>query len=83
MSEQSSVISPDWVRIPKTGQYLEGLSRTHIFNLALSGKVKSVMLSATGQKSGIRLINLPDLRRWITEQSEKQIKKDSSVKEGK
>jgi hypothetical protein len=56
----------EWARLPKTGERLEGLSRSHIFLEIKAGNIKSAAIKAPGAaRAGQRLIHLPTLRKWI------------------
>jgi hypothetical protein len=60
--------SPEWARIPKTGETLEGLFRSQLFALIKTGAVKSAAIKAPGAaRTGMRLIHLPSLRAWINQ----------------
>ncbi len=56
-------IQPAYIRLPRPGarDSYTGLSRTALFGLLKSGKVKSVSLRQDGCKRGIRLIDAASL----------------------
>jgi len=59
-------VSPEWARIPRIGQTLEGLFRSQLFALVKKGKIKSAAIKEPGAaRAGMRLIHIPSLRKWI------------------
>ena len=65
--EQTTTTGNEWARIPRTGETLEGLYRSQLFELVRSGRVKSAAIKQPGQiRAGARLINLPSLRKYIS-----------------
>lgn len=61
MTEQESV----WVRLPRSGGRLEGLSRAHIYKLIEDGRIESRNLKEPGASRGVRLVKLDSLRSYI------------------
>lgn len=58
--------NPEWARIPRTGEALEGLFRSQIFALIRSGEIKTAAIKAPGAaRCGMRLVHIPSLRTWI------------------
>ena len=58
----------EWARLPKTGERLEGLSRSHLFLLIGDGAIKTAAIKAPGAaRAGQRLVHLPTLRDWIAQ----------------
>ena len=58
--------NPEWCRIPRTGQSLEGLYRSQIFALIKTGEIKSAAIKQPGAgRTGMRLVHIPSLRAWI------------------
>ncbi len=56
----------EWTRLPRTGERLEGLSRSHLFLLIQNGEIKTAAIKSKGAaRAGQRLIHLPSLRTWI------------------
>lgn len=56
----------EWARLPKTGERLEGLSRSHLFLLIGENEIKTAAIKAPGAaRAGQRLVHLPSLRAWI------------------
>jgi hypothetical protein len=59
-------LSPEWARIPRVGQTLEGLFRSQLFALVKKGEIKSAAIKEPGAaRAGMRLIHIPSLRKWI------------------
>jgi len=55
--------SPEWARLPRTGAFLEGHSRSSLFNLIKNGEVKTAAIKPQGaSRTGMRLIYIPSLR---------------------
>lgn len=58
--------NPEWARIPRKGQTLEGMYRSQIFELVKRGEIKTAAIKEPGAaRTGIRLIHIPSLRKWI------------------
>jgi len=53
-------IKPEWVRVPEAVK-VSGLSRSSIYELIGSGKIKSFSNRARGNQRGIRLISYDSL----------------------
>jgi len=53
-------IKPEWVRVPEAVK-VSGLSRSSIYELIASGKIKSFSNRARGSQRGIRLISYDSL----------------------
>jgi hypothetical protein len=51
----------EWVRLPKPGQRLCGLSRTSLLELGEAGKIKIALIRKRNAVRGIRLLWLPSL----------------------
>lgn len=67
-SVSSAPVTPTWIRIPKHGTRCPytGLSRSYIFGLVASGKVRSkVIISDKASVRGVRLIALQSLLDFI------------------
>jgi len=57
---------PIWIRAPKTGlDFLTGLSRPKLYQLAGEGKIRSRSLREEGQKKGTRLFHLQSILDFI------------------
>jgi hypothetical protein len=54
---------PQWIRLPKPGQYETntGLTRSVLTRLCVEGKIKSISLRDDGKARGCRLVNLQSL----------------------
>ena len=61
-----------WARLPKSGQHLEGLTRSYIWRLIKAEKVKSLSIVPPGCRSGIRLVNVSSLREFLSKAAEEQ-----------
>jgi hypothetical protein len=55
---------PVWIRIPKAIQ-LFGISRSKLYMLAGSGKIRSVSLKEPGQTKATRLFNADSINSYI------------------
>ena len=53
-------IKPEWIRVPEAVK-VSGLSRSSIYELIASGKIKSFSNRARGSQRGIRLISYDSL----------------------
>jgi hypothetical protein len=57
---------PVWIRSPKFGtEFYTGLSRAKLYELAGTGKIKSVSIRAPGQVKGTRLFSLASIFSFI------------------
>jgi hypothetical protein len=64
-------ISDVWTRLPtRPGERLQGLSRAHIYNLIADGAVKSACLRKPGATTGVRVIHVPSLLKYIEQHVE-------------
>jgi hypothetical protein len=72
-----STIVPAFVRLPRAGQRepYSGLTRSALFNLIKSGRVKSHSLKQPGCKRGVRLIDAISLRAVIENFGDDQLVK--------
>lgn len=55
----------DWVRVPKPGQSLFGLTRSHLYQLAAAGSIRTLAIRTPGKKRGVRLLFLPSVQAYI------------------
>jgi hypothetical protein len=55
---------PEFGRVPDVTRIF-GLRRGTQYNLLRDGKIEGVLLRVCGQKSGVRLIDLESVRRYI------------------
>jgi hypothetical protein len=55
----------NWVRLPKQGGKLCGLTRSHLYSLYTAGIIRSVALCRPHHTRGVRLIFLPSLLRYL------------------
>jgi hypothetical protein len=62
-----------WARLPKPGRHLEGLTRPYLYRLIAAGKVKSISIVPPGSRKGVRLVNIPSLREFLSGVAEKQL----------
>ena len=60
-ASDTSRLPPEFIRVSEA-ERIFGIRRGTIYNLLKSGRVKSVLLRVTGQKSGVRLLHLASLR---------------------
>jgi hypothetical protein len=68
---------PDWIRIGNVGKYVE-LGTTKIYDLLNRGLIRSARIGGTERKAGSRLINLPDLERFLAESATGGAEQDHS-----
>ena len=55
----------NWVRLPKPGQWLCGLTRSHIYSLIARGLIRSVSIRQPHHKRGVRLVFRPSLHAFL------------------
>jgi hypothetical protein len=55
----------NWVRLPKPGQWLCGLTRSHIYSLIARGLIRSVSIRQPHHKRGIRLVFRPSIHAFL------------------
>ena len=51
----------DWVRLPKPGHSLCGMTRSYLYQLCASGKIRSVTIRQPHNTRGVRLIYKPSI----------------------
>jgi len=58
---------PIWIRAPKQGhEHYTGFSRSKLYELATTGKIRSVSIREPGAIKGTRLFNLQSVLSFIT-----------------
>jgi hypothetical protein len=69
IASQPQILQPRFIRLPRSGTLCRftGLSRTQIYLLLKSGKVKSHSLKRRGSCRGVRLIDFASLVAAIQE----------------
>jgi hypothetical protein len=55
----------NWVRLPKPGQWLCGLTRSYIYSLIARGLIRSVSIRQPHHKRGVRLVFRPSLHAFL------------------
>jgi hypothetical protein len=69
MSKSKYEIPPEydkpWVRMPNPGENIYGLSRSTLFEMARTGKIRSAHHKKPGRIKGIRLLWLPSLVEYL------------------
>jgi hypothetical protein len=60
---------PIWIKASSVGRYVE-IGVTKLYEILGRGLVKSSRIGGSPRKAGTRLINLPDLERYIAEHAE-------------
>jgi hypothetical protein len=55
----------DWVRLPKPGQTLCGMTRSYLYQLCAQGKIRSVTIRQPQNKRGVRLIYRPSIHAFL------------------
>jgi hypothetical protein len=68
-----------WVRMPKHGPNIHGLSRTALFELGFAGKIRWAHHRKPGRIKGVRLIWLPSVGQYLdqlADESQKQAAKE-------
>jgi len=53
------------VRLPKPGQHLCGLTRSHLHQLCGAQTIRSVKVCQPGKKRGARLLYLPSIHGYL------------------
>lgn len=56
----------DWVRLPKPGQSLCGMTRSYLYQLCAKGAIRSVTIRAPHNTRGVRLIYRPSIHAFLT-----------------
>jgi len=54
-----------WTRLPRPGQRLCGLTRSHIYSLIARGLIRSVSIRQPHHKRGVRLVFRPSLHAFL------------------
>jgi len=73
-----SYIKPEWVRIPEAVK-VSGLSRSSLYELIGSGKIKSFSNRARGSQRGIRLISYDSLLGFLEDAYLASLEKDTDT----
>ena len=62
---------PEWIRLPRTGEQCQwtGLSRSTLWQILKTGRVKTVVLRRPGTLRGARLILLDSLLCYIADEA--------------
>jgi hypothetical protein len=55
----------DWVRLPKPGQTLCGMTRSYLYQLCAKGLIRSVTIRQPQNTRGVRLIYRPSIRAFL------------------
>ena len=55
----------DWVRLPKPGQTLCGMTRSYLYQLCARGKIRSVTIRQPQNTRGVRLIYRPSIHAFL------------------
>ena len=55
----------DWVRLPKPGCSLCGMTRSYLYQLCASGKIRSVTIRQPHNTRGVRLIYRPSIHAFL------------------
>lgn len=60
---------PEWIRMPKPGSNCvwTGLGRSYLYQLATSGKIRTISLRQKGKVRGVRLINLDSVLSYLSQ----------------
>jgi hypothetical protein len=64
VEEQRNAIESEYLRVPAAVKYC-GLSKSHIYELASSGEIKSACIRRRGSVRGVRLIHRGSLADFI------------------
>ena len=51
----------EWVRLPKPGELLCGMTRSYLHRLAANGTIRSLTVCQPGKTRGVRLLYLPSI----------------------
>ena len=55
----------NWVRLPRPGERLCGLTRSHLYALYTSGVIRSISLRRPHHKQGVRLLYRPSIHEFL------------------
>lgn len=55
----------DWVRLPKPGQSLCGMTRSYLYQLCARGTIRSITIRQPQNQRGVRLIYKPSLLAFL------------------
>ena len=55
----------DWVRLPKPAHSLCGMTRSYLYQLCASGKIRSVTIRQPHNTRGVRLIYRPSIHAFL------------------
>jgi hypothetical protein len=55
----------DWVRLPKPGQTLCGMTRSYLYQLCAKGTIRSVTIRQPHNTRGVRLIYRPSIHAFL------------------
>ena len=55
----------DWVRLPKPGQSLCGMTRSYLYQLCAKGTIRSVTIRQPHNTRGVRLIYRPSIHAFL------------------
>lgn len=55
----------DWVRLPKPGQALCGMTRSYLYQLCAKGTIRSVTIRQPHNTRGVRLIYRPSIHAFL------------------
>jgi hypothetical protein len=64
-------IEPRWLRVPVAVAY-SGFSRAKLFTLLSEGQIKSVSVTSSGKRRGIRVIDRLSIDAFLTSLGKKQ-----------
>lgn len=62
----------DWVRMPRVGQTLFGITRSHLYQLWKQGHIRSVAIRQPGKKFGIRVVSKSSIIDYIAKLDREQ-----------
>ena len=55
----------DWVRLPKPGQMLCGMTRSYLYQLCAKGTIRSVTIRRPRSTRGVRLVFRPSIHAFL------------------
>ena len=74
LSDRSADALPVWVRAPRGGgcEHYSGLGRSKLYELATTGRIRSVSLRDGGSVKGVRLFDLSSILNFIAKCEQEQ-----------
>jgi hypothetical protein len=68
-----------WMRLPRTGKSFMGCSRSTLYRLMKTGRIRYSVLAQPGRKTGITFFSATDLDRQITASAKGSMTNDNDI----